>query len=82
MLEIKTLDQAEKFVDTQKSMGNDVEWNGWDIVFYRPNPASVYTKDGVWRNGGWAFKNVSPLTNDGGWEVDPRNVRRPRRARY
>jgi hypothetical protein len=81
MLTLRTPEFAEKFVAEQQKVGNDVEWDGWDIVFYRPDPASVYTKDGVWRNGGWAFKNVSPLNDDGRWTIDPRNVRRTRRPR-
>ena len=81
MLVLKTLNEAEKFVTRQKSLGNDVRWDGWDIVFHRPAEQGVYSKDGAFRDGQWGFENRASLSNDGTWEVDYRNVRRAKRTR-
>lgn len=73
---------ADKFVAVQKSRGNDVRWDGWDIVFFRPDPRAVYSAaDGAFRNGQYGFENRVPVSNDGAWEVDSRNVRSARRPR-
>jgi hypothetical protein len=73
---------AHRMVRQQRAMGNDVEWDGWGtIVFYRPAENAVYTADGAWRNGEWAFANRVDVDSDGIWRVDPRNIKRPRRSR-
>ena len=76
MLTLESLKDAERFVERQESLGNDIEWDGWDIVFYRPDSRAMTSKFGVFRNGEWAYKNVSALQDDGTWLVDWRNVRR------
>lgn len=78
MLVIKSLNEAEHFVSRQKRLGNDVEWEGYDIVFYRPDERAMTSKHGVWRRqtSEWAYKNVSPVNDDGTWDIDWRNVRR------
>ena len=77
-LDIKS---AHRVVREQKAAGVDVEWDGWDIVFYRPAPQAVYSADGVWRNNGWHFANRVTVTTEGIWKVDPRNIKRLRRTR-
>lgn len=81
MLTLKTLPEAEKFVTRQKRLGNDVRWENYDIVFYRPAPQGVYSKDGAFRNGQWGFENRVPVSERGTWEIDYRNVRRAKRSR-
>lgn len=81
MLTLKTLREAEKFVARQSGLGNDVRWDGWDIVFHRPAEQGVYSKDGAFRNGVWGFENRVPVSEQGTWEVDYRNVRRSKRTR-
>jgi len=72
---------AHRMVRQQRAMGNDVEWVGWDtIVFYRPQETAVYSPDGVFRDGQWAFANRVVVDSDGIWRVDPRNIKRPRRT--
>ncbi len=78
MLILKTLDEAERFVTRQRRLGNDVEWEGYDINFYRPDDRAMTSKHGAWR-GEWAYKNTSPLQEDGTWSVDYRNVKRASR---
>lgn len=72
---------AHALVREQKSLGNDVEWDGWDIVFYRSAPQAKYSQDGVWRNGEWAFANRVELNSEGIWKVEERNIWR-KRPRY
>lgn len=76
MLTINTPAEAEKFVRRQQRLGNDVRWDNYDIVFFRPAEQGIYSKHGAFRNGQWGFENISPVTNEGTWEVDYRNVRR------
>lgn len=76
MLTINTPVEAERFVRRQQRLGNDVRWDGWDLVFFREAPQGVYSKDGAFRNGAWGFENRSPVNAAGQWEVDYRNVRR------
>lgn len=82
MLNLKSLHEAEKFVTRQKSLGNDVRWDGWDIVFHRPAEKALYSKDGAFRGGQWGFENRAPLGDSGTWEVDYRNVKRAKRNRH
>lgn len=81
MLTLKGLNDASNFVDRQQRLGNDVRWDGWDIVFHRPDPRGVTSKDGAFRHGQWGFENRVPVSDDGTWEVDYRNVRRSKRIR-
>lgn len=72
---------AHRVVREQQQAGNDVEWDGWTMVFYRPAPQAVYSKDGVFRKGQWSFANRVEVNSEGMWKVDPRNIKRIRRAR-
>jgi hypothetical protein len=68
-------------VREQRAVGNDVEWQGWDIVFYRPADHAIHSVDGAFRNGQWAFENRVVVNSEGIWEVDQRNIKRIRRSR-
>lgn len=81
MLTINSLSEAEKFVNRQQRLGNDVRWDGWDMVFFREAPQAVYSTDGVIRNGKYGFDNRSELPGEGTWEIDYRNVRRSKSSR-
>jgi hypothetical protein len=80
MLTLAGLKRAEKFVEKQQALGNDVRWDGWDIVFFREAPQAVYSKEGVVRKGTFGFDNRVKVSDSGTWEVDYRNVRRAKRA--
>lgn len=73
-------DDVEVFVKRQQALGNDVRWENYDLVFYRPDPRGVYSKDGAFRHGAFGFENRVPVSDDGTWEVDYRNVRRAKRT--
>lgn len=81
MLTLKNTREAEKFVTRQQRLGNDVRWEGWDIVFHRPAEQGIYSRDGAFRNGEWGFENRVVVNEKGTWEVDYRNVRRAKRTR-
>ena len=76
MLELNSVNEAERFVRRQQRLGNDVYWDNYDIVFYRPDERALRSVDGVWRSGGYGFANRSALQDDGTWSVDYRNVRK------
>jgi hypothetical protein len=71
---------AHRMVKQQELAGNDVRWEGWDIVFFRPAEHGRNSVDGAFRNGEWGFDNRVAVNSEGKWLVDPRNVRRVRRA--
>lgn len=80
MLKLRNLDDAERFVVGQKALGADIYWNNYDLVVFRPSEKGMYSKHGAFRNGVWGFANVSPLKNDGTWDVDFKNVRKHRKS--
>lgn len=79
--------KVEKFVKDQQALGNDVRWDGWDMVFFRPVPSAVYSVDennkpnGVWRNGSYGFETRVECDTKGLWKIDFRNVKRPQTIR-
>lgn len=77
--------KVDKWVEAQKELGNDVRWDGWTMVFFRPYPAAVYSVDenqkpnGVWRkDAGYGFETRVAPNAKGHWEIDFRNVKRPK----
>lgn len=75
------LKSAEKMVRRQRAAGNDVEWNGWELVFYRPADNARQSVHGVWRNNQWAFANRVQVNDEGIYKVDGRNLKRTRGPR-
>lgn len=73
--------KVEKFVRQQQELGNDVRWDGYDMVFFRKAPHGYFSKDGAFRDGEWGFENRVRVSDAGVWEVDFRNVRRTKRPR-
>lgn len=72
---------AHRMVREQRATGNDVRWDGWDIVFFRTADHGIHSKDGAFRNGVWGFENRVTVNSEGIWAVDARNIRRVRRTR-
>lgn len=72
---------AHRMVNQQKAAGNDVRWEGWDIVFHRPADAARNSPQGAFRNGGWGFDNRVVVNSEGKWLIDARNIRRVRYSR-
>lgn len=76
-----TEDTADLFVQQQQSRGNDVYWDGWDIVSFTPNPTAFSKTDGAFRNGEWGYISRDSVNADGTWRVSLRNVKTSRRTR-
>lgn len=72
--------RAERFVAEQRSLGKDVFWDGWTMVFFRPSESARKSKAGIYRNGQWGFANRVEVNSEGVWEVDFRNVKKRRRT--
>lgn len=68
-------DQAHDFVEDQQNLGNDVRWDGWDIVFFKPSAKAVTAKEGVCRNGQWGFEKYVSVNSNGVWSI-PSNYER------
>lgn len=59
---------AHKFVDEQFAVGNDVRWEGWDIVFFSQTPWGFSNPDGAFRRDRVDFRN-KPLKECWGMEL-------------
>lgn len=81
MLVIKNIREAERFVARQQKLGNNVRWDGWDIVFFRAAPQAVYSREGVWNreHSTYGFDNRVRVNEKGEYHIDYRNVRRAAR---
>lgn len=83
---MNTLNLGEKkidaFVDEQIALGNDVRWDNYTLVFFRPEPKGIYSPAGAFRNGTWGLENRTDLDNDGIWKIDWRNVKRRPKRKY
>lgn len=81
MLTLDSVDRAERFVNKQQTLDNDVRWDNYDIVFFRPAPQGAFRKQGAFRNGQWGFENRFAVSEKGEWNIDWRNVRRAKGTR-
>ncbi|WNM73068.1 hypothetical protein SEA_PERSIMMON_225 [Streptomyces phage Persimmon] len=68
---------VDQFVESQQKAGNDVRWEGWDLVFFRKskNQSGWSKRDGAYRNDNWGFQTRIAVGNDGKWRVPNRNVK-------
>lgn len=64
---IRDLDVMESIVSNR----NDLEWDGWDVIHYRPKAASFMNPRGAFRNGEWNLATRYPITEKG-WIVPGR----------
>ncbi len=61
---IKSLDYMETIVDDNEFLA----WDGWDVLWYRPNPAGFLKKDGAFYKGMWTrCVRISPTSD--GWSL-------------
>lgn len=66
---------AHKFVREQRRIGNDVRWEGFDMVFWKPTHYGFTNTKGAFRNGRWGMETRIPVTNDGTWTVSGKNIK-------
>lgn len=80
MLRLRNPVESDRFVTEQNALGNDVRWETFakTMVFFRPDPRGVNSKEGAFRNGQWGFDNRVEIDDNGVLEVESRNVRRPK----
>jgi hypothetical protein len=67
---------AHKFVSDQRRLGNDVRWDNYDIVFWRPTHHGFTHVNGVFRKGRWGMETRIPVGNDGFWRVPRKYVKK------
>jgi hypothetical protein len=83
--------RVENFVAQQNRLGNDVRWDGWDLVFFYPSQRAVYVpfnqKDeyvltGAERhNGQWGLTTRVSIDATGNWRVPGKIVRHSQHSR-
>lgn len=72
--------RTDKFVNEQKALGNDLRWDGWDLVFFKPDDKGIYSSQGAFRDGVWGFDNRVTVNEKGLWDIDWRNIKRRKRV--
>lgn len=60
---------VDSFVERQQAAGNDVRWDGWDMVFFKPHRKAHRSKNGRYRNGLWGFEERVSPNRYGKWKV-------------
>jgi hypothetical protein len=68
-------DAAHDFVNTQAKRGNDVRWEGWDMVFFKPTPYGFSNPKGAFRKGRWGMELRISADSTGSWVVPAKNVK-------
>lgn len=67
--------KVDNFVAKQQRKGINVRWDGWDMVFFKPDRGALRSAKGRRRGDEWGFETrVSPNTN-GVWLVRDHLVR-------
>jgi hypothetical protein len=67
-------DEAQQFVESTRF----AEWDGWDIVIFKPNRRAYTDVNGVLKDGQWGFARRIKCNHEGQWLVNeprrsPRN---------
>lgn len=54
-------------MEKQNNKGNDVRWNGWDMVIHTPDPKAARDPLGRYsrRTERWGFETVVPPNDEG-----------------
>lgn len=61
---VKSLRKMERIVESHPNL----EWNGWDVEWYKPYPAGFLKSNGAFHNGRWTLlTKFSPERN--GWSI-------------
>ena len=63
-------DESDTFVAEQQAKGNDLRWDGYEIVHFNPHPAGFYK--GVHRNGKYGFESRFEINAKGDYHVTRR----------
>jgi hypothetical protein len=60
---------AHNYVDSQN---DNVFWDGWDMVIFKPSPVARTRSNGMLRNGVWGTAHRIRVSERGTWRVPVR----------
>ena len=58
-------DEAQRFVDRNKF----AEWDGWDILVFKPNLRGYTDQQGVRKYEQWGYETRVPCNSEGQWLI-------------
>lgn len=64
---ILTEKTADRKVERLIEQGHDLEWDGWDLISYKPFDGAFMRKAGVFRKGQWFLSKRHEVNEDGKW---------------
>lgn len=70
-----TLDKADGFVAKLQRKGIPVRWDGWDMVFFRPDRHAMRHVNGRRLGDEWGFETVVSPNSSGKWLINYRLAR-------
>lgn len=68
-------DKADKFVAKHQRNGVNVNWRGWDMVFFKEDRRAHRSKNGRRHGDAWGFETVVSPNANGKWAVSPHLLR-------
>lgn len=69
---------AHRFVREQRSLGNSVRWDGWDMVFWKPTRHGFTSVNGSFYKDRWGVESRISVDSNGVWKVPNKNVKSTR----
>jgi hypothetical protein len=71
---------AHKFVKEQRRIGNNVRWDGWDMVFWKPTRHGFTNVNGSFdkKKERWGVESRIVVDTNGMWRVPNKNVKSSR----
>lgn len=73
--------EVDSFVSDQRASGSDVYWDGWTMVFWRPNKNGYGDRCGSFRNGRWGVQARVDVESDGTYRIPTKYVATSRRGK-
>lgn len=70
-----SIDKVDNFVAKAQRKGTDVRWNGWDMVFFKPDRRALRSPRGRRRGNEWGFETTVSPNEKGMWLVNYRLLR-------
>lgn len=69
--------KIEKWVKNQVELGNDVRWDGWELVFFFTPPHATAQNDVslVRKQDTWGYETRVSVDTDGKWRIPARSVK-------
>lgn len=65
-----TVDKADQFVAKLQRKGVKVRWDGWKMVFFKPDTRAERNPSGRRLGSEWGFETVVPPNEQGKWLVN------------